>query len=156
MSGSRSVRTDDARRARIILNLASGSLSLWVISRQERCSINTVRLWRDRFKEQRSPGLWSRHRGRAPSEGVEKARSSDYRLDPTPCMKGRQNFALQADRWLHSMGAAASWVPPLGIDHMRVARVWAKAGLQPHRRRHYMVSDDPQFEKKAAKSSVFA
>ena len=30
----------------------------------------------------------------------------------------------------------------LGIDQMRVARVWAKAGLQPHRRRHYMVSDD--------------
>ena len=25
-----------------------------------------------------------------------------------------------------------------------------QAGLQPHRRRHYMVSDDPQFEKKAA------
>jgi hypothetical protein len=38
----------------------------------------------------------------------------------------------------------------LGIDHMRVARVWVKAGFQPHRRRHYMVSDDPQFEKKAA------
>ena len=33
---------------------------------------------------------------------------------------------------------------------MRVARVWAKVGLQPHRRRHYMVSDDPEFEKKAA------
>jgi hypothetical protein len=27
----------------------------------------------------------------------------------------------------------------LGTSHMRVASVWAKAGLQPHRRRHYMV-----------------
>jgi hypothetical protein len=42
----------------------------------------------------------------------------------------------------------------LGIDHMRVARVWAKTGLQPHRRRHDMVSDDPAFEKKAAAPSV--
>jgi transposase len=38
----------------------------------------------------------------------------------------------------------------LGLTHMRVARVWSKAGLQPHRRRHYMTSDDPDFEKKAA------
>jgi transposase len=32
---------------------------------------------------------------------------------------------------------------------MRVARVWAKAGLQPSRRRHYITSDDPHFEAKA-------
>jgi transposase len=38
----------------------------------------------------------------------------------------------------------------LKINHMRVARVWAKAGLQPHRTRSYMASDDPQFEQKAA------
>src|SRR4029077_14188704 len=38
----------------------------------------------------------------------------------------------------------------LGISHMRVARVWAKAGLQPSRRRHYMANDDPAFESKAA------
>jgi len=38
----------------------------------------------------------------------------------------------------------------LDINHMRVARVWAKAGLQPHRIRGYMASDDPQFEQKAA------
>ena len=139
MSGSRSVRTEDARRARIILNLAAGSLSLWAISRQERCSINTVRLWRDRFKEQRLPGLWSRHRGRVPSEGVEKleARIIDWTLHRKPT-DGSTHWSSR------KLGSA------LGIDHMRVARVWAKAGLQPHRRRHYMVSDDPQFEKKAA------
>jgi hypothetical protein len=38
----------------------------------------------------------------------------------------------------------------LGISHMRGARAWAKAGLQPSRRRHYMASDDPAFESKAA------
>ena len=38
----------------------------------------------------------------------------------------------------------------LGISHMRVARTWAKAGLQPHRLRRYMASDDPHFHQKAA------
>ena len=139
MSRSRSVRAEDARRARIILSLASGSLSLWAISRQERCSINTVRMWRERFKEGRLPGLWSRHRGRAPGEGVEKleARIIDWTLHRKPA-DGSTHWSSR------KLGSA------LGIDHMRVARVWAKAGLQPHRRRHYMVSDDPQFEKKAA------
>jgi hypothetical protein len=33
---------------------------------------------------------------------------------------------------------------------MMVARVWAERGLQPHRLEHYMVSDDPGFETKAA------
>jgi transposase len=139
MSRSRSVRAEDARRARIILSLASGSLSLWAISRQERCSINTVRVWRDRFKEQRLSGLWSRHPGRAPSEGIEKleARIIDWTLHRKP--------ADGSTHWSSRKLACA-----LDINHMRVARVWAKAGLQPHRRRHYMVSDDPRFESKAA------
>ena len=38
----------------------------------------------------------------------------------------------------------------LGTNHTRVARVLAKAGLQPHRLRRYMASDDPDFETKAA------
>ncbi len=38
----------------------------------------------------------------------------------------------------------------LGISHMLVARVWRRAGYQPHRFERYMLSDDPQFEEKAA------
>lgn len=33
---------------------------------------------------------------------------------------------------------------------MLVARVWARAGVQPHRMERYMASDDPDFETKAA------
>lgn len=57
-------------------------------------------------------------------------------------------------------GALPPTVPPhwstrklarqLGTTHMRVARAWARAGLQPHRLRRYMASDDPCFEAKAA------
>ncbi len=38
----------------------------------------------------------------------------------------------------------------LRVSHMRVARVWAKHGLQPHRLERYMASTDPDFETKAA------
>jgi hypothetical protein len=33
---------------------------------------------------------------------------------------------------------------------MLVARVWRRAGCQPHRLDRYMLSDDPQLEQKAA------
>jgi transposase len=38
----------------------------------------------------------------------------------------------------------------LGTNHMTVSRIWARHGLQPHRLRRYMLSEDPDFEKKAA------
>ena len=38
----------------------------------------------------------------------------------------------------------------LDISHMPVARVWRRAGHQPDRFQRYMLSDDPQFEEKAA------
>ncbi len=38
----------------------------------------------------------------------------------------------------------------LGISHMLVGRVWRRAGYQPHRFERYILSDDPQFEEKAA------
>ena len=38
----------------------------------------------------------------------------------------------------------------LGVSHMRVARVWAKHGLKPHRLDRYLASTDPDFERKAA------
>jgi len=139
MSQSRGARVEDARRAKIILTLASGRLSLSAISRQERCSLNTVRLWRGRFQAERLPGLWSRHRGRVTKAGAEKldARIIDWTLHRKP--------ADGSTQWSSRKLAAA-----LHINHMRVARVWSKAGLQPHRRRHYMTSDDPEFEHKAA------
>ena len=33
---------------------------------------------------------------------------------------------------------------------MLVQRVWSRAGIKPHRTKSYMVSDDPDFESKAA------
>ena len=38
----------------------------------------------------------------------------------------------------------------VGVSHMTVARVWHRAGFKPHRLEHYLNSDDPDFETKAA------
>ena len=40
--------------------------------------------------------------------------------------------------------------PVLGISQSSVSRVWRDFGIQPHRVRGYMASDDPEFEEKAA------
>jgi transposase len=138
ISRSQSRRADDVRRVRIILSLAGGH-TLAAVSRSQSCSVNTVKLWRERFLKERISGLWGRHLGKAMAAGTERleARIIDWTLHHRP--------ADGSTQWSSRKLAAQ-----LGISHMRVARVWAKAGLQPSRRRHYMASDDPAFESKAA------
>ena len=68
---SRSGRAEEAQRAKIILLIASGR-SQWAVSRQLGCSINTVRLWLKRFRDERLAGLFSRHRGKVASQQSAK------------------------------------------------------------------------------------
>jgi transposase len=138
ISRSQSRRADDVRRACIVLGLASGD-TLAAVSRRQSCSVNTVKLWRDRFRQDRLSGLWGRYPGKAVAPGTERleARILDWTLHRKP--------ADGSTHWSSRKLATA-----LGVSHMRIARVWAKAGLQPSRRRHYMASDDPDFESKAA------
>ena len=133
----RTVRAEDAQRARLILLLAEGRSYAEIESKLD-CSQRFIKLWRSRFLAQRLDGLYARHQGR--------------------------QSAPQADRSEAQILAATRQAPPdgsthwsgrklarqLGIPHMRVARVWARAGLQPHRFERYMVSNDPDFETKAA------
>jgi transposase len=118
--------------------LAAGK-GLRQVSREERCSVNTVQLWRDRFRSERLAGFYSRHRGRqpAPQSAQLEARILAWTLKHKP--------SDGSTHWSSRKLAAQ-----LGIDHVRVARVWRKAGLQPHRHRHYLRSNDPDFERKAA------
>lgn len=138
ISRSRSRRADDVRRARIILELAAGK-TLAEVSRGASCSVNTVKLWRERFLEERISGLWGRHKGKTSEPGAERleARIINWTLHRRP-----------ADGSMH--WSSRKLASAMDVSHMRVARVWAKAGLQPSRRRHYMTSDDPEFESKAA------
>lgn len=135
---SRKVRSEESQRAHIILGLAKGA-GLREVSRHLNCSVNTVRLWRDRFGKERLGGLYARHEGRQPNAGSERleARIIDWTLHRKPSDGSTQ--------W-----STRKLANQLGTTHMRVARVWAKAGLQPHRLRTYKASNDPDFESKAA------
>jgi transposase len=134
---SRSGRAEDAQRARLILELAGGRSFSQIMS-QLRCSQNYIIRWKQRFLSERLSGLFARHQGRKPSQ--DSAAIEAWILDHT-----RKSPPDGSTHWTTRKLAEA-----LKINHMRVARVWAKAGLQPHRLRSYMASDDPDFEQKAA------
>lgn len=134
---SRTGRAEDARRARVLLLLAEGRT--WdVICEHVGCSRGFVATWRQRFADARLAGLYSRHRGQLPRPSTPK---TEARI-------------LEATRRLPPDGtthwSTRKLADKLGVSHMRVARVWAKHGLKPHRLDRYMASNDPNFERKAA------
>ena len=133
----RTLPAEDVRRADIILRLGEGQ-SQRSVARELRCGINTVRLWRGRFQAEGLAGLYARHAGKALPENAAT-------LEARILEATRQSPADGSTHWSTRKLAAK-----LGVSHMRVARVWGKAGLRPHRVRSYMTSDDPEFEKKAA------
>jgi transposase len=133
----RSLPAEDVRRADIILRLADGQAQR-AVARHLRCSVNTVRLWRQRFQADGLAGLYGRHQGR-------HVEADSPALEAKILDRTRQGPKDGSTHWSTRTLAGA-----LGISHMRVARTWAKAGLQPHRMRRYMASDDPEFHKKAA------
>lgn len=128
-----------ARRARLILLLADEE-RYGSIREKLDCDTNFIARWRSRFVEERLAGLYSRHAGRAPRQGSERqeARILKWTTQRKP-----------ADGSTHWSSRKLSL--ELGdVSHMRVARVWAKHGLKPHRLERYMASQDADFESKAA------
>lgn len=134
---SRKARAEDARRARLILMLASGESYLTIQSALN-CPATYVSRWKKRFEADRIAGLFSRHQG--PPVTVLTPRLEARILTWT-----RRKPADGSTHWsTRRLGKA------LGINHMLVARTWARAGLKPHRIKRYMLSNDPNFESKAA------
>ena len=134
---SRTLAAEDVRRARLILMLAQGH-SYSEIRQTLVCNGNYISRWKQRFLGERLAGLYARHPGRA----VKKR---------TPQMEAR---ILATTRQAPPDGST-HWTTRklakhLGTNHMLVARVWKRAGLQPHRLERYMASKDPDFETKAA------
>jgi transposase len=131
------VRAEDSKRARVILELAGGR-GLRATARYLACSSSYVQRWAGRFRAQRMAGLTARHQGRKAARGAAKREARI--LEAT--RRGPDDGTTQ---W-----SSRRLAKKLGTSHMAVARVWARHGLQPHRLRHHMVSDDPDFETKAA------
>jgi transposase len=134
---SRTLPSEDVRRARLILMLADGE-SFTTIQLTLQCNRSYISRWKQRFQSNGLAALYSRHPGRAPSKDATKLEAKILALTQRKPSDGSTHWSTR------------KLARELGIDHMRVARVWKRARLQPHRIEHYILSDDPEFETKAA------
>jgi transposase len=137
-ASSRAGRADDARRARLILLLELGDT--WAEIREKlACNDAFIDRWSKRFREDRLAGLFSRHAGQKPSTLTPRleARILEWTVKRKPT-DGSTHWSTR------------KLAEQLNVSHMMVARVWRKHALKPQRLDRYMVSDDPDFETKAA------
>ena len=132
----RSLAVELVKRAKVILMLAAGHSYREVRQRLD-CSDEYIREWKKRFQEERLAGLDSRYRGsqrRTRTAETEARILEATRQGPTDGMTHWSSYRL---------------AKALGISQSSVSRVWHHFGIQPHRLRGYMASDDPEFEEKA-------
>jgi transposase len=134
---SRSLAVESVRRAKVILMLAAGD-SYSEICERLGCSDRYVSLWKERFQQERLSGLDSRYRG---AEYRRRTAETEARILELT----RSGPADGATHW-----SSYRLAKEVGVSQSTVSRVWRQFGLQPHRSRSYMASDDPEFEEKAA------
>src|SRR6202795_2731931 len=133
----RSLSVESVRRAKVILMLAGGSSYSEICARLG-CTDRYISLWKERFQQERLGGLDSRYRGaeyRRRTAQTEARILELTRSQPTDGSTHWSSYRLAKE---------------LGVSQSTVSRVWRQFGLQPHRSRSYMASDDPEFEEKAA------
>lgn len=127
------------RRARCVLLWADGERRVDIRTKLA-CNDNFVTRWTTAFEFQRLAGLVSLHPGRAPKQPVAKLEARV--LNKTLKHKPRDGSTHWSSRKLAA---------ELGdVSFSAVQRIWRKHGLQPHRLERHMVSNDPDFETKAA------
>src|SRR5205807_1789119 len=102
------------------------------------CPASYISRWKRRFEAEGLGGLYPRYQG--PRITVL-----------TPQLESRiLNWTRRAPTDGSTHWSTRKLARKLGINHMLVARAWARAGIGPHRLERYMASDDPDFEAKAA------
>ena len=135
---SRRSAVAQVRRARLILLLDEGAL--WSAIKQElRCDSRFISTWGGRFVQARLGGLFARHPGRLPTRDPAKLEARV--LERTLKHKPRDGSTHWSSRKLAA---------ELKLPFMTVQRIWRKHNVQPHRTERHMISNDPDFETKAA------
>jgi transposase len=134
---SRSIPAGDVRRAQLILMLAEGK-SYQAIQQELPCDATFIVRWKKRFLKDRIAGLYARHPGRAVEKRTPKLEAKILEWTRRPPTDGSTQWSTR------------KLAKHLGVHHMMVARVWKRARLQPHRLERYLMSNDPDFEQKAA------
>jgi len=139
LTRSRTVAAAYVRRAKLILLLEDGE-SRDAVMKRLGCDSRFITRWSGRFLAERLAGMYARHPGRAPKRPPAKleARVLNHTLKRKP--------TDGSTHWSSRKLAAQ-----LGdVSFSAVQRIWRKHNVQPHRLEHHMVSNDPDFETKAA------
>jgi len=123
-------------RSKIVLLAAEGRTNKQIVDELDTNPV-TVGRWRSRFALLRVDGIRkdAPRPGRKPriSASIVK-RIVDTTLHERPRGETHWSTRTLAER--------------VGVSHMTVQRVWKLRNLQPHRRRSFKLSSDPEFEKK--------
>ena len=133
---SRTIRAEDAKRAKVILMLADGT-SYSTIEATLWCYRDYINRWRRRFVARRLDGLRSGHKGQKPTVLTPA-------LEARILAKTQQRPPDGSTHW-----STRKLARVLNIHHNHVQTAWTRARMQPHRFERYMRSDDPDFESKA-------
>lgn len=135
---SRTRGAGDVRRARLILLLEEGA-SRGLIKQALGCDSRFIATWKQRFATDRLAGLYARHPGRAPRSDLARleARVLEHTLKRKP--------ADGSTHW-----SSRKLARQLRVPFMTIQRIWRKHDIRPHRLDTHMVSNDPDFETKAA------
>ena len=130
------VRILDAA-ARLFRERGSAGVSVSEIMQATGKAKTVIWRWQERFRDEGAAGLWrdKTRRSRIPplSPEVAKRVVALTLAGPQPA----------ASHWTGSAMAKAA-----GISVSSVQRIWRAHGLQPHRVRHFKLSNDPQFAAK--------
>jgi transposase len=136
-----------AQRARIVL-LSEQGLSGPVIAETVGCSEPTVVLWRQRYAERGLAGLDDAPRPGGPVTVMTPEVTAQVLADTvTPPPE-----SLQAQGVTHwSARRLADWLAThrdITVSHDRIAALWRRCGLQPHRSEGFKFSTDPELDAK--------
>lgn len=125
-------------RARMILMLAAGRTYADIRERLQ-TTAPTISRWKGRFLKERIDGLIeTRHPGQKPSVITPKLQARVLEATRRKPRDGSTHWSVR------------KLARELGLSKDTVHRIWRTAGVKPHRLERYMVSDDPDFETKAA------
>jgi hypothetical protein len=125
------------QKGKVILMLADCH-SYNEVRRKIACTDRYISGWKLRFQLERLAGLDSRYRG---AEYRRRTAQTEARiLELTRCGPNDGSTHWSSYRFAKELGTSQS----------TISRVWRQFGLQPHRSRSFMTSDDPEFEEKAA------
>ncbi|MCW8188206.1 helix-turn-helix domain-containing protein, partial [Verminephrobacter eiseniae] len=129
----------DVRRAKLILMLEEGQSRDTIMQRLE-CDSRFISRWSSRFLSERLAGMYARHPGRAPKQPPAKleARVLNYTLRRKPSDGSTHWSSYKLSAELGDVSVSA------------VQRIWRKHNVRAQRLDRHMVSNDPDFETKAA------